>query len=174
MTSKIVAVLCIKILALLVLHQGAIAKEYELLDPFDSNRIYGKENKDDPPVDDSGKVCKDRWFNEYRGDINREKEYLENFDLKNMKFTGTIFKDGELWALVKALPKGGVSRVGVGNFLGKNYGEVREVNLEYIVLTEVVRATGLDEGDHHQFIKKCSYLLRSDLTPSDYELPEFP
>lgn len=70
-------------------------------------------------------------------DENRVPEYLEGFPLDSLRMVGTVFKDGQLWALVK-VPKGAVHRVKPGNYIGKNHGKITDVNESGMELLEIV------------------------------------
>lgn len=72
-------------------------------------------------------------------DLQRPKDYLENFAVDQLKMVGTISQLGEgmLFALVKD-PNGEVHRVKVGEHLGLDYGEVLEVSPHGVRLREIV------------------------------------
>ncbi len=70
-------------------------------------------------------------------DTTRIPEFLEGFPLDSLKMVGTVHKQGELWALVK-IPDGGIQRVKKGNYLGKNFGKVKEISESRIKLKEIV------------------------------------
>lgn len=71
-------------------------------------------------------------------DFARSKEYLEQFSMESLRMVGTITRPGQpLEALVKD-PGGTVNRVTVGNYMGKNYGEVVEVTESKIGIIEIV------------------------------------
>lgn len=70
-------------------------------------------------------------------DENRVLEYLEGFPLDSLKMVGTVFKDGQLWALVK-VPEGAVHRVKPGNYIGQNHGKVTGVEETSMALLEIV------------------------------------
>jgi len=70
----------------------------------------------------------------------RVKEYLETFRIENISLVGTIFgydDDETLWALVKD-GQGEVHRVKVGNYLGRNFGRIIDINETQIDLIEIV------------------------------------
>ncbi len=54
------------------------------------------------------------------------KEWLEHYPLDALKMVGTLEQNGKLWALI-TVPEGGVIKVGVGNFLGQNFGQVQNI-----------------------------------------------
>ncbi|WP_404368279.1 pilus assembly protein PilP [Marinobacter sp.] len=71
-------------------------------------------------------------------DLDRPKEVLENFDLKELKMVGTLSGSGDrLFALI-ADSEGGVHRVSTGNHMGQNYGRIIGVNENRLELIEIV------------------------------------
>lgn len=72
-----------------------------------------------------------------RPDVNRKREALEQFPLDTLSFVGHLEKSGVRWGLVGA-PDKSVYRVQVGNFLGKNYGEILAISETAIEIKEVI------------------------------------
>ncbi len=70
-------------------------------------------------------------------DKNRIKEYLERFNIEAISMVGTLEQDGQLWSLVND-GDGGVHRVKVGNYLGRNHGEIVEATDSIIAVIEIV------------------------------------
>jgi len=70
-------------------------------------------------------------------DFGREKEYLETFPLDSLSMVGTLQKEGRFWALVKD-GVGGINRVTVGNYLGKDHGKIVSASPTQIDLIEIV------------------------------------
>ncbi len=71
-------------------------------------------------------------------DLNRPQEYLERFNLEALRFRGTLQRpNGPLFALVED-SNGGVQRVKVGNYLGKNQGKIIEIAATQISIVEIV------------------------------------
>ncbi len=70
-------------------------------------------------------------------DLNREKEYLETFNLSELKMVGTINQAGVLWALIDD-NAGAVHRVKDGNFLGRNHGKIILTTNSQMELEEIV------------------------------------
>ena len=90
----------------------------------------------DPPADEaerrervSGK--------QVEPDFNREKEYLEGFNVANLSMVGTLFKQGQLWVLIDD-GQGGVHAVKEGNYLGKNHGRIVSASRSQLQLLEIV------------------------------------
>ena len=71
----------------------------------------------------------------------RVKDFLESFNLDSLAMVGTLEQNGALWALVKD-PTGGIHRVTVGNYVGKNHGKITSATTTQLSLVEIV-ADGL-------------------------------
>ncbi len=71
-------------------------------------------------------------------DLSRPQEYLERFNLEALRLRGTLQRPGgPLFALIED-SNGGVQRVKVGNYLGKNQGRIVEITPSQISLVEIV------------------------------------
>lgn len=70
-------------------------------------------------------------------DKNRVPEFLEKFPLDSLKMVGTVFKEEQLWALIR-VPGGSVHRVREGNYIGRNHGKILEIKNAGIMLSEIV------------------------------------
>ena len=90
----------------------------------------------DPPVDVKMRV-RGGGRSDIEPDNNREKEYLESFDLSSIAMVGTLEKGGTLWALIRD-PSGGIQWVTNGNYLGKNHGRIVDTSETQIELLEIV------------------------------------
>lgn len=75
-------------------------------------------------------------------DLDRPPEFLERFSLDSLNMVGSLEIGGSLWALVQD-GSGGVHRVRVGNYMGRNHGRIVAVNSTDIALVEIV-PTGND------------------------------
>ncbi|WP_020395289.1 pilus assembly protein PilP [Thiolinea disciformis] len=93
-------------------------------DPFDASTFEAK--KEEQKMPDSVEL-----------DKNRETELLENYPLDGLRMVGTVYKDNDLWALIK-VPDGTIHRVRKGNYIGKNYGKITNVKEVGITLLEIV------------------------------------
>nr|CAA6829912.1 MAG: Type IV pilus biogenesis protein PilP [uncultured Thiotrichaceae bacterium] len=93
------------------------------LDPFDLSALSPTQDR---PAENSIMI-----------DKNRLPEYLEKFPLDSLKMVGTVFKEGQLWALIR-VPGGSVHRAKEGNYLGRNHGKILKVNEPNITLSEIV------------------------------------
>ena len=70
-------------------------------------------------------------------DTSRKREALEAFPLDSLAFVGHLEKGGVLWGLISA-PDQSIYRVQVGNFLGKNFGEILAISESTILLKEII------------------------------------
>ncbi len=66
------------------------------------------------------------------------REELEGFELDSLRMVGTLQNDDELWAIIQD-NAGAVHRVQIGNYLGRNYGKILNIQEESVELREVVR-----------------------------------
>jgi type IV pilus assembly protein PilP len=67
----------------------------------------------------------------------RRREELEQYSLDSLKMVGTLEQNETRWALV-VTPDGILHRVRVGNYLGKNNGQITLISPESIQLTEII------------------------------------
>ncbi len=72
-----------------------------------------------------------------RPDFDRPKEYLERYELDTLAMVGTFAKEDNYWALVRD-PEGVIHRVPSGNYIGKNHGQVVDIQTTEIVLSEFI------------------------------------
>lgn len=70
-------------------------------------------------------------------DIDRVKEFLEQFTFDSLEMVGTLSRAGIDWTLVQD-PDGGVHRVRNGDYLGRNHGRIVESTENYIAVIEIV------------------------------------
>lgn len=70
-------------------------------------------------------------------DFERAKQYLERYELDTLSMVGTFRKDESFWALVRD-PEGVIHRVPVGNFMGKNHGQVVSISNTDVNLSELI------------------------------------
>ena len=70
-------------------------------------------------------------------DFKRKKEVLEEYALDELSMVGVISRNGKYWALIKD-NAGIVHRVGLGNYLGQNYGRVVSINELELSVDELV------------------------------------
>jgi len=91
-------------------------------------------------------------------DMSRQRELLERFNFDALSMVGTLSRSGQLWALIDD-GEGGIHRITVGNFMGKNHGRVVNAAESQIDVLEIVpdgtggwierpRALTLEEKDN--------------------------
>ena len=74
-------------------------------------------------------------------DEDRPKEFLEQFTFDSLAMVGSLSKGGTDWTLI-ADPEGGVHRVKLGNYLGRNHGRIVEMTQSYVGVIEIVSDGG--------------------------------
>lgn len=70
-------------------------------------------------------------------DENRRREYLEGFNFAALSLVGSLSRDGDRWSLVND-GEGGIHRVKVGNYLGKNHGRIAGMSAVKVDVIEIV------------------------------------
>lgn len=71
-------------------------------------------------------------------DFSRPQEYLEKYNLESLRMRGTLQRPGSvLYGLIEDA-EGGVQRVKIGNYAGKNHGRIIEITQSQINLIEIV------------------------------------
>ena len=74
---------------------------------------------------------------EFRPDMRRQREVLEQFPLDTLSMVGSLEQGGERWALIRA-QDGTLYRTKIGRFIGQDYGKIIRVTENEIVLQETV------------------------------------
>lgn len=69
-------------------------------------------------------------------DETRVKQFLEGFNIETFEMVGTLSNEGGMFALVRGA--GGVHRIRVGDYLGRNNGRIVAINENAIEVVEVV------------------------------------
>ena len=70
-------------------------------------------------------------------DLNRPKEPLEAYPLESLKMVGVLQQKKASFALVKA--DTGLYRVGVGNYIGQNFGLITSITDSQVQLRELIQ-----------------------------------
>jgi type IV pilus assembly protein PilP len=70
-------------------------------------------------------------------DFERSREYLERYDLDTLSMVGTFSQDESEWALLRD-PEGIIHRVPVGDYIGKNHGQVVSIGGTQVSLSELI------------------------------------
>ncbi|MCR4298665.1 MAG: pilus assembly protein PilP [Gallionella sp.] len=79
-------------------------------------------------------------------DLERPKEALEEFPLENLRMAGYLFQNKVGYAVIRA-PDGKLHRVKAGNYIGLNFGLIKEVTETEIIVKEVVQDSAGDWTD---------------------------
>lgn len=100
----------------------------ELRDPFMPTVVDLPDVEEEKEVVDNG----------IHPDLQRLKEELENYSLSELVLVGTLEQESDgIWGLVRA-PDGIIHRVQVGNYIGKNYGQVLAISDVDLTLKEII------------------------------------
>lgn len=70
-------------------------------------------------------------------DASRSKEFLEQFNIEALMMVGSVRMKGKLWVLIDD-SSGGVHRVSLGNFIGRNHGKILSVSETQLQVVEIV------------------------------------
>lgn len=85
-------------------------------------------------------------------DLDRPKEALEEFPLENLKMVGYLFQNKVGYAVIRA-PDGKLHRVKAGNYLGMNFGLIREVADTEVIIKENVQDSAGDWTDRESSLQ---------------------
>ena len=92
----------------------------------------------EPPIDVQLTMVDNEPVSDVEPDLDRPREVLENFDLKDLSMVGTLTDtSGGLFALIQD-SAGGVHRVRSGNYMGQNYGRIVGISETRVELIEIV------------------------------------
>ncbi|MCO1332972.1 pilus assembly protein PilP [Microbulbifer sp. OS29] len=91
-------------------------------------------------------------------DVTRQRELLEGIGIDLLSMVGSLSREGQIWALIND-GGGGIHRITVGNYLGKNHGRVVNATSSQLDILEIVpdgtggwierpRALALEERDN--------------------------
>lgn len=81
-------------------------------------------------------VARQKGSKEIKPDESRVKQFLEGFNIETFEMVGTLRNDKQLFALVSGA--GGVHRVKVGDYLGRNDGRIIAIDESKIDVMEIV------------------------------------
>ena len=79
-------------------------------------------------------------------DLERPKEALEEFPLENLRMVGYLFQNKIGYAVIRA-PDGKLHRIKAGNYIGLNFGLIKEVTETEMTVKEVVQDSAGDWSD---------------------------
>ncbi|MCG6861800.1 MAG: pilus assembly protein PilP [Chromatiaceae bacterium] len=128
--------------------QGVMAREPGPIEPLPEIKqidtfVYAPTKKRDPFVLDrkSVQAAAATVTDGIAPDPLRRKEELEQFPLDSLTMRGTLKQGDAIWALVTT-PENTLHHATVGNYLGKNNGQIIRITTEKIELTEIVSDGG--------------------------------
>ncbi|WP_444943345.1 pilus assembly protein PilP [Microbulbifer sp. ZKSA006] len=70
-------------------------------------------------------------------DLTRQRELLERVSIDLLSMVGSLSRDGQMWALIND-GTGGIHRITVGNYLGKNHGRVVNATSSQLDILEII------------------------------------
>lgn len=105
-------------------YEGFIYSAASQRSPFDEHIIIDSEG--DAPL-----------AQDVQPDFDRPREELENQALSELKMVGMLVKQGVFEALIED-GFGEIHRVGIGNYLGRNYGRIEYISRTQVNLREIV------------------------------------
>ncbi len=79
-----------------------------------------------------------------RPDNDRVKEFLEQFTFDSLRMVGRFERGDSTWTLIED-PEGGIHRVQIGNFLGRDHGKIIDMGDSFVAVVEIV-SDGTAEG----------------------------
>jgi type IV pilus assembly protein PilP len=85
-------------------------------------------------------------------DMNRPKEALEEFPLEGLKMVGYLYRKKIGYAVLRA-PDGKLHRVKAGNYVGMNFGLIKEVTDTEVIIKEMIQDTGGDWSERMSSLK---------------------
>ena len=112
------------------LYQSADAK---LRDPFQT--FLNKAPDQEVALEHRNDAVQQRYADEISA---HNREELEGFELDSLRMVGTLQNNDELWGIIQD-NAGTVHRVQIGNYLGRNYGKILNIQEERIELREVTK-----------------------------------
>jgi len=85
-------------------------------------------------------------------DMDRPKEALEEFPLEGLRMVGYLYQKKVGYAVVRA-PDGKLHRVKTGNYIGMNFGLIKEVSDTEVVIKEMVQDSTGDWSERMSSLK---------------------
>lgn len=104
-------------------YQAFTYNAQNLRSPFEHNISFKKNNS-------TGSLS-------LRPNTQRTPELLEKYPLDSLSMVGTLSKNNHLWALIKT-PDKKIHRIGMGQYLGQNFGQVTQIENTRIKLVELI------------------------------------
>ena len=111
------------------LYQGEITGLRDPFDPF----FFGNTEMD--AADSIDKSTQNKYINEV---LTHNREELEYHELDSLRMVGIVENSKEMWGIIRD-QDGVVYRVAEGNYLGRNYGKIKDIKEREILLREIVQ-----------------------------------
>ena len=111
------------------LYQGESAGLRDPFDPF----FFGNTEMD--AADSIDKSTQNKYINEV---LTHNREELEYHELYSLRMVGIVENSKEMWGIIRD-QDGVVYRVAEGNYLGRNYGKIKNIREREILLREIVQ-----------------------------------
>ena len=111
------------------LYQGEIAGLRDPFDPF----FFGNTEMD--AADSIDKSTQNKYINEV---LTHNREELEYHELDSLRMVGIVENSKEMWGIIRD-QDGVIYRVAEGNYLGRNYGKIKNIREREILLREIVQ-----------------------------------
>ena len=89
---------------------------------------------------------------ENQPDLDRHKEALEEFPLEGLRMVGYLYQNKVGYAVIRA-PDGKLHRVKAGNYIGLNFGLIKEVTDTEVIVKEVAQDSAGDWSDRMNSLK---------------------
>jgi len=71
-------------------------------------------------------------------DLSRRREFLESYPLESLQMVGSLERNETFYGVIKS-PEGTLYRVAVGNYLGQDFGQIRQISESEIRLREIIQ-----------------------------------
>lgn len=85
-------------------------------------------------------------------DMDRPKEALEEFPLENIRMVGYLYRNKVGYAVVRA-PDGKLHRIKAGNYIGLNFGLIKEITDTEMIIKEVIQDSTGDWSERMSNLK---------------------
>ena len=120
--------------------------------PYEPFAYNNEEGLSDPFKMRKPKLSSDSRAGINQPDLDRPKEALEEFPLENIRMVGYLYQKKVGYAVVRA-PDGKLHRVKAGNYIGMNFGLIKEVTDTEIIIKEMVQGSTCDWSERMSSLK---------------------
>ncbi|MBI5438171.1 MAG: pilus assembly protein PilP [Nitrosomonadales bacterium] len=120
--------------------------------PYEPFAYNNETNLSDPFKMRKPKLSSDSRAGINQPDLDRPKEALEEFPLENIRMVGYLYQKKVGYAVVRA-PDGKLHRVKTGNYIGMNFGLIKEVTDTEVIIKEMVQDSTGDWSERMSSLK---------------------